>query len=158
GGVAETASDPYPVLFIVRHALAPFVANSIAVIIAVAMWLCGLASITSMARMWFAFARDGGFPGSEAICRIDPRTRTPVIAIVVTSALAFLITIYSAAYSVVTSISTTALYLAYATPIYLSWRNRRRGSGEFVTSATAPWSLGQFSSVINLIGLVWIAF
>ena len=158
GRVAETANDPYPVLFIVRHAIAPFLANLIAVIIAGAMWLCGLASITSMARMWFAFARDGGFPGSEAISRIDPRTRTPTIAIVVTSALAFLITIYSAAYSVVTSISTTALYLAYAIPIYLNWRNRRHGSGEFATSATAPWSLGRLSPAINLIGLIWVAF
>src|SRR5690242_21502708 len=32
-------------------------------VIAVAMWLCGLSCITSMSRMWFAFARDGGMPG-----------------------------------------------------------------------------------------------
>ena len=40
------------------------------------------------------------------------------------------------------SISTIALDLAYGTPIYLNWRNRRR-LGEYATAATAPWSLGR---------------
>ena len=30
--------------------------------VAGAMWFCGLASVTSNARMLFAFARDGGLP------------------------------------------------------------------------------------------------
>ena len=50
GDVAKTAADPYPVLFIVQQNLPPLLAKLIAVIIGVAMWLCGLASITSMAR------------------------------------------------------------------------------------------------------------
>jgi amino acid transporter len=158
GRIAETAADPYPVLYIARHALAPFFANAVAVIIAGAMWLCGLASITSMARMCFAFARDRGMPGWKIAGRIDPRWSTPAAAIVVTSALAFLATAYSAAYSVVTSMSTTALYLAYAIPIFLNWRNRRRGQGEFTDASSAPWNLGRWSGGINLIAIVWIGF
>lgn len=42
----------------------------IAIIIGVAMWLCGLSSITSMSRMWYAFARDNGMPGSSLIKQI----------------------------------------------------------------------------------------
>jgi Amino acid permease len=64
GDVAATANDAYPVLQIVHGNLGTFFANVIAVIIGGAMWLCGLASITSMARMWYAFARDDGMPGS----------------------------------------------------------------------------------------------
>jgi amino acid transporter len=56
GKIAETVNDPYPVLYIVRNSLSPFFANVIAVTIAGAMWLCGLASITSMARVCYAFA------------------------------------------------------------------------------------------------------
>src|SRR5207248_5082684 len=96
-------------------------ANAIAVVIGGAMWLCGLASITSMGRMWYAFARDDGMPGASYLKRVDARHRTPVCAIAVTSVLAILITVYAAAYSVVTSISTIALYLAYVIPIYLNW-------------------------------------
>jgi hypothetical protein len=57
---------------------------------------------------------------------------------------------------VVTSISTITLYLAYVIPIYLNWRNRRRGRGEFATAATAPWSLGAFSPVINVVAIIWV--
>ena len=156
--LADTANAAYPVLFIAQNALQPFFANVIAVIIAVAMWLCGLSSITSMARMWFAFARDEGMPGSDYLKRVSHRWRTPANAIVVTSIIAWLITVYSAAYWVVVSISTTALYLAYAIPVYLNWRNKRKGQGEFTTKETAPWSLGKWGPAINFICFAWVIF
>jgi amino acid transporter len=156
--IADTASAAYPVLFIAQNALQPFFANLIAIIIAVAMWLCGLSSITSMARMWFAFARDEGMPGSGFLKRVSHRWRTPANSIVVTSIIAVLITVYSAAFSVIVSMSTTALYLAYAIPVYLNWRNKRRGQGEFTTKETAPWNLGQWGPLINIICFTWVAF
>src|SRR5439155_11590472 len=123
-----------------------------------AMWLCGLASITSMARMWYAFARDDGFPGARFLKQVHARRRTPSCAIVVTSVLTLLITAYAAAYSVVTSISTITLYLAYVIPIYLNWRNRRRGRGEHTTPVTAPWTLGRWAPVVNAIAIAWVVF
>jgi amino acid transporter len=115
------------------------------------------ASVTSMGRMWYAFARDDGMPGAALLKRVDPRRRTPVWATVVTCVLAVLITVYAAAFSVVTSISTITLYLAYAIPIYLNWRNRRRGRGEHASAATAPWSLGRFGPAVNAVAIGWVA-
>ncbi len=157
GDVAATANDAYPVLYIVYNNLSPFLANLIAVIIGGAMWLCGAASITSMGRMWYAFARDDGMPGSALIKQIHPTWKTPVWSILITTALAVLICLYAAAYFVITSISTIALYLAYIIPIYLSWRNRRRGQGEWASPETAPWNLGSWSSVINVVAMFWVA-
>jgi amino acid transporter len=156
GDVAATANDAYPVLQIAYGSVPAAVGHVVAVIIGVAMWLCGLASITSMARMWYAFARDDGMPGARLLKRVHPALRTPVWAIVVTSALAVLITVYAAAYSVVTSISTITLYLAYVIPIGLNWRNRRRRRGEYTTRATAPWSLGRFGPAINAVAIAWV--
>jgi len=158
GDVAKTANDAYPVLYIVYGNLSTFFSNVIAIIIGVAMWLCGLSSITSMARMWFAFARDGGMPGYSLIKRVSPKYRTPVYSIVITSILAVLLCLYAAAYFVVTSISTITLYLAYMFPVYLNWRNKRRGKGEFATRETAPWSLGRWGPLINVICIVWCVF
>lgn len=154
--VAETAADAYPVLYIVYNNLSSFFANVIAIIIGVAMWLCGLASITSMGRMWYAFARDDGMPGSSLIKQVSPKYRTPVWSILITSVLAVLICLYASAFFVVTSISTITLYLAYMFPIYLNWRNKRRGQGEFTTPETAPWSLGKWGPMLNLIAIVWV--
>jgi len=154
--LAATTADPYPVLHVVYANLRPLPAHLLALLIGGAMWLCGLSSITSMSRMWFAFARDGGMPGHRLIRRVHPRWRTPVWAIVVTSILAVVICCYSAAYFVVTSISTITLYLAYALPVYLNWRNRRRGTGEHTGSESTPWTLGRWGATVNLVALVWV--
>ena len=148
GDVAATAADPYPVLYIVSNNLAPVLSNAIAIIIGGAMWLCGLASVTSMGRMWYAFARDDGMPGSSLLKRVNGKHRTPVWAIVITSLLTVLVCLYAAAFYVVTSISTIALYLAYVIPIYLNWRNR-------LDRSLTPWSMGKFGPIVNFIAIVW---
>lgn len=158
GDIAKTATDAYPVLYIAYENLGKFFANLVAVIIGGAMWLCGASSITSMSRMWYAFARDGGVPGSKLISRVSPRYRTPVWSILITSVLTVVICAYAAAFSVVTSISTVTLYLAYVIPVYLNWRNRRRNRGEFTSPATAPWNLGRWSPCINIVAILWTAF
>ncbi|NTU84593.1 MAG: amino acid permease [Chloroflexales bacterium] len=157
GDVAATAGDPYPVLYIVYNNLSAFFAAVVTVIIGVAMWLCGSASITSMARMWYAFARDDGMPGAALIKQVSPRFRTPIWSIVITSILSVLICLYAAAFYVITSISTIALYLAYIIPIYLNWRNRRRGQGEHTTAETALWRLGRWGPAVNVVAIIWVA-
>ncbi|MDQ6893850.1 MAG: amino acid permease [Acidobacteriota bacterium] len=158
GDVASTAADPYPVLYIVDHNLPRALANLVAIVIGGAMWLCGLSSITSMGRMWYAFARDGGMPGSAFLRKIHPRWRTPVPAILVTASLAVAICVYAAAVPVITSISTIALYLAYGIPILLNLRNRLRGRGEFAARGNTAWSLGRLAPALNGIAVLWVGF
>ncbi len=146
------------VLYVVYANLPALAAHTVAVIIAVAMWLCGLSSITSMSRMWFAFARDGGMPLHGLIRQIHPRWRTPVWSILISCLAAVLLTVYAALYSVVVAISTTALYLAYAIPIGLNLRNKLRRRGEYTTPALAPWSLGRWGVLLNAVALAWVAF
>src|SRR2546422_10754328 len=90
---------PYTTLFRSYGNLPAALGHVVAVIIGVAMWLCGLASITSMARMWYAFARDDGMPGAPYLKRVHPTLRTPGWAIILTSTLARLMTASTAAYS-----------------------------------------------------------
>lgn len=158
GDIAATARNEYPVLYIAYEGLSRWAANIIAIIIGVAMWLCGCSGITSMGRMWFAFARDDGMPGSKYLKRVSPKYRTPACAIIVTSCLAVVLCVYASAYYVITSISTITLYLAYIIPVYLNWRNRRARRGEFVTPEMAPWNLGKFAPALNLIAIIYTVF
>ncbi len=158
GDIASTAKDDYPVLYIAYEGLTRWAANIVALLIGGAMWLCGCSGITSMARMWFAFARDDGMPGAKYLKRIHLRHRTPVFAIIVTSILAILLCLYASAYYVITSISTITLYLAYIIPVFLNWRNRRRGRGEFVTPEMAPWNLGRWAAPINFVAICYTVF
>jgi len=155
GKLAETANDTYPVLYIMDHNLNSFFANLVAVVIGGAMWLCGCSGLTSMARTWYAFARDDGMPGAALLKRVSPRFGTPVWSILLTGALVVVICLYAAAFSVVTSIGTITLYVAYILPVYLNWRNRRRQRGEYTTPQTAPWSLGRWGGWINGVAIAW---
>ena len=49
----------------------------IAISIVLANFICALAGLTSTSRMIFAFARDGGLPGSSVWKRVSPTWRTP---------------------------------------------------------------------------------
>ncbi|MFN7943496.1 MAG: amino acid permease [Thermoanaerobaculia bacterium] len=154
--IPSTATDAYPVLKIAYDNLSPFLANFVAVIIAGAMWLCGLASITSMSRMWFAFARDGGMPGYKLIRQVHPTRRTPVNSILITCALAVAMLLWSGAFYIVTAISVIFLYWAYGIPILLNLRNRFRQRGEFTTRETAPWNLGRWTVPFGVVSTIWI--
>ncbi|MBM2851372.1 MAG: amino acid transporter [Anaerolineales bacterium] len=154
--IPSTATDAYPVLKIAYDNLSTFMANLVAIIIAGAMWLCGLSSITSMSRMWFAFARDGGMPGHGLIKQIHPKLRTPVNSILITCVLAVVMLLWSGAYYVVTAISVIFLYWAYGIPILLNLRNKLRKQGEYTTPQTAPWSLKQWGPLLNVISVIWI--
>ncbi len=161
--IAQTAAPPDgspSVLYIIYQNLASnvWLAHICAIIIGVAMWLCGLSSITSMSRMWFAFARDGGMPGHQLIRQIHPKWRTPMWSIIITSILAVMLTVYAALYSVVVAVSTTALYLAYGLPILLNLRNKLQKKGEYTSPEKSPWSLGKYGVILNVIAIAWIVF
>ena len=157
GDVASTANDAYPVLYIVYENLPKILGHVVALIIGGAMWLCGSSSITSMGRMWYAFARDNGIPGSHYLKQIHPTRRTPTHAIIITSILTVIACLWAAAFFVITSVSTITLYLAYVIPVFLNFRNRRRKQGEWVGPANAPWNLGKWSPFINIIAIIWTA-
>ena len=130
----------------------------LAAAIAVAMSLCGLASIAAASRMLFAFSRDKGAPASGWLRHVSHRFRTPANAIVGSVGFSFVLTLAAFIFSgntaivIVTAISTIALYWAYGVPILLGvigkqdWREQ------------AVWSLGRFSKPIALISILWIVF
>ena len=141
------------VLTIVQSALGARAARGVLVLTVLAMWFCGLGSITSVSRSFFALARDGGMPLASIWSKVHARLKTPVPAIWLSAGLAFIAMVYSGTYSVVTSISVIGFYLAYAAPVFLGWRKkniwlRKRG----------PWHLGKASNAVNLVALLWTTF
>ena len=121
---------------------------------AMAMWFCGLSAVTWSSRVIYAFARDDGMPGSTVWRRVSATHRTPAPAIWLCVAVAFLATVSSGTYAVVTSISVIGLYVSYIVPVYLAWRVR----GSAAELPRGPWHLGRFGSAINLVAILWVVF
>jgi amino acid transporter len=93
-------------------------------------------------------------PVSNLWKRVSKKHLTPAPAIWLCVAVAFVAAVYSGAYSVVTSISVIGLYFSYTIPVFLALRARlARGEGE-----RGPWNLGRYSSIVNLIAILWVAF
>jgi amino acid transporter len=120
-----------------------------------AMWFCGLSSVTTNARMIYAFSRDGGMPGATLWARVDPVHRTPVNAIWLATGLAFAVALYSKAYGVIVSLSTIGLYASYVVPIALVLAARRRGEWR---AQLGPWNLGRWGGLVNALAVAWVVF
>jgi len=123
-------------------------------LIAGAMWLCGLASMTSASRMVYAFARDGGLPLSKVWAKINETHRTPSNAIWALALLSLILALSVKLYSAIISIATIALYISYGLPIVARLKYRlSRGVDE-----VGPWNLGRFSNFVAILAVSWICF
>ena len=117
------------------------------ILIFISQFLCGLATVTSVSRMLFAFSRDDGMPvGSKMLATVSPKYRTPVAAIWAGSILATLfvwltsaITIAGTpAYSIVVSCTVIFLFLSFTVPIALGLF--AIGGPKWPTMG--PWNMG----------------
>jgi len=166
----KSAAAANPFIDILKTALGERSGNIVLATVTLAMWFCGLSCVTSTSRMIFAFSRDGGLPGSKLWGSISDRFRTPAAAVWLASVAAFLLPCvvyglvllrpnsltFAALYPAVTGIGTIGLYLSYGIPLLLKLIATRQGRWQKYSDA--PWSLGKWSSLINAISILWIAF
>lgn len=114
----EAAAQGWNVFFWVMDQTVPAALKQfIYAIILVAQYICGLATVTSVSRMIFAFARDGGLPASASLATVSPKWRVPVAATWTGALLAVVFVAWADAYSVATAVTSIALYVSYAMPI-----------------------------------------
>lgn len=90
--------------------------------IALAQFLCGLATVTAASRMAYAFARDGGLPCSRWLAKVSHDTRVPAVGIWTVSVVSVLFTLWTPVYATITSVCTILLYLSYVVPLFLAAR------------------------------------
>lgn len=120
-----------------------------------AMFLCGLATMTSVSRLIFAFARDGGLPFSWALRRIGTH-KTPSVAIWSVAGVAALFAV-SIPYETIAAASAAFLYIAYVLPTTLGLLAHGR-----TWTQMGPWHIGRWYRplavvcVLGCIGLIVI--
>ena len=149
-----SGNDVPAVITILQTALGSRAGTLFSALVAMAMWFCGLSAVTWCSRVVYAFSRDNGMPASRLWKQVSKKHLTPGPAIWLCVSLAFLAALYSGAYSVVTSISVIGLYFSYTIPVFLTLRSRlANGPGQ-----RGPWHLGRYSSLVNLIAILWVVF
>jgi amino acid transporter len=128
--------------------------NLIGVGIVLSNFLCALAGMTSLSRMMYAFARDGGVPGcSHLLRRVSPKHRTPGTAIWVGAVLCMILGwacgANSQAYIILASGCAVFLYVSYIIPIACgifaegkSWTKK------------GPFNLGVWSKPVAILAVI----
>ena len=137
----------------------------LSLIVAVAMYFCGLSALTCNSRTVFAFCRDGALPYSKVWQKVEPKSKTPINAVWLSCGAAAFLALPSLltlndllsngtpiAFTAVTSISVIGLYVSYVIPVFL-----RHTSGK-ETFRPGPFHLGRYSFVIGWICILWVAF
>jgi amino acid transporter len=151
----DAAGQPIPaVIAILTTALGARAGGLVTALAAMAMWFCGLSAVTWTSRVIYAFARDGGMPLAGTLRRVSPTHLTPAPAIWLSVVVAFVATLSSGTYAVVTSLSVIGLYVSYIIPVFLAWRTR----GSLMEFGHGPWHLGRYGSVINVVAMIWVVF
>ncbi|KAL5140098.1 Amino-acid permease BAT1 [Glycine soja] len=104
------------------------------VIVAVAIFFCGMSSVTSNSRMAYAFSRDGAMPLSSLWHKVNKQESLGSIV----------------AFEAMVSIATIGLYIAYAFPIFLRVTLARK---HFVSG---PFNLGRYGVVVGWVAVLWV--
>ncbi len=149
-GMTAAAGQGWNVFFwAMSEQVHPVIRDILYLLIFISQWLCGLATVTSVSRMIFAFSRDGGLPASKVLAKVSPTYRTPVAAIWTGAILAVLFVWFTSldfmkfgdtpVYTIVVSCTVIFLFFSFAIPITLGlfawgtpkWQNM------------GPWNLGQ---------------
>jgi amino acid transporter len=151
GSLDAALAAENPFIYVLRTALGAALGNALVGVAMLAMWFCGLSSVTTNSRMLFAFARDGGTPFSAQLASVSARFKSPAVAVWVSAAMALLVAMQAGAYDAIVKLSTVALYASYGMPIVCAMLARSK-------KKIGPWSLGAASPVLNLLAIAWILF
>ncbi|KAI6106449.1 amino acid/polyamine transporter I [Pisolithus croceorrhizus] len=123
--------------------------------VVIAQYMMGSSMLLAASRQTFAFARDGALPLSSILYRINSFTGTPVntvwFVVVMAALLGLLAFAGAGAIDAIFTMSITALYVAYAIPIFARFafdNNFKPG----------PFNLGFFSLPIGIIATAFMAF
>lgn len=116
-------------------------------------FLCALAGVTSMSRMMYAFARDGGLPMSGTLRQVSAAHRTPGPAIWVGGILSVLATLYGGAFLVLSTGCAVFLYLSYLMPIAAGLKAESNGAW----AHKGPFSLGGASMLVAVLAIIGCA-
>jgi len=148
--VAEAAAmGPSSFGRIVRSVLPGGLAFFIFAGIALAQYLCGLAAVTSVSRLAYAFARDGGMPLSRKLRTVSARYQTPAAAIWTVALAAAVATVYTPVYEILAAVTAIFLYISYVLPTALGLRAHGRS-----WTAMGPWNLGRWYRPLAAVSVV----
>ena len=126
-------------------------ANLYLFVVFAAIYVCCLAIQTSTIRLAFGMARDGKLPLGRLYNRVSTSLHTPVGTCIVIGVLAAIPLLYYAGAGLIAIAATGMIYLSYFLGNLAILFARTKGWPK----EAAPFKLGSWGTLINVLGLAW---
>src|SRR5712691_3734822 len=151
--VANTASGQIanPLVDIITSNLPGWAANLYLFVVFAAIYVCCLAIQTSTIRLAFGMARDGKLPLGSVYNKVSPSLHTPIGTCIVIGVLSAIPLLYYAGAGLVAIAATGMIYLSYLLGNIAILIARTKGW----PTERAPFKLGGWGTIVNVLGLVW---
>ncbi|TAN34635.1 amino acid permease [bacterium] len=140
-----------PPVDIITGNLPGWAANLYLFIVFAAIYVCCLAIQTSTIRLAFGMARDGKLPLGQVYNKVSPSLHTPIGTCIVIGGLSAIPLLYYAGAGIIAIAATGMIYTSYFLGNVAILIARRRGWPK----EAAPFKLGSWGTIVNLLGLLW---
>jgi amino acid transporter len=146
--VASFATGPQQVI---ESVMSTFGSTLYLLVVAAAIFVCCMSILTSTIRLAFGMARDDQLPFSKPLSKVSPRLHTPILTCAVVGLLAAVPFIQFAGAAVIAVGATASIYLSYLLGNLAFMRARMKGWPK----TSAPFKLGRWGMVVNVIAILW---
>jgi amino acid transporter len=140
-----------PLIQIITSNFPGWAGNLYLLVVFAAIYVCCLAIQTSTIRLAFGMGRDGKLPLAKYYNSVNSSLHTPVGTCIVIGVLAGLPLVYYAGAGTIAIGATGMIYLAYILGNIAILIARLNGWPK----ESAPFKLGQWGTIVNILGLVW---
>jgi amino acid transporter len=120
-------------------------------VVSAAIFVCCLSILAATIRLCFGMARDNQLPFSGALARVSPSLHTPVWTCIVVALISAIPFIKYAGVGIIAIAATGMIYLSYFLGNLVTMRARARGWPK----ARAPFRLGRWGILVNILGLLY---
>lgn len=148
------AESGTPIADVIQDILGSFVGTALLVLVAIAIFACGLVILMSGVRLVWAMSRDQRFPGWQVLHKVSPRFKTPLNAtIAMTTISAVILALFSSstdALFILFSAATLLPAIIYTITVVLYIATRRR------LPASSGFNLGRWELPIIVVAVVWL--
>ncbi len=146
--VASFATGPQQVI---EEVMSKFGTTLYLLVVSAAIFVCCMSILTSTIRLAFGMARDDQLPLSKSMSKVSPKLHTPIWACVIVGLLSAVPFIQFAGAAVIAVGATASIYLSYLLGNIAVMRARSRGWPK----TKAPFSLGKWGKVVNVVAILW---
>ncbi len=153
---AELAQSGTPIADVIQDVLGSFVGTALLILVAIAIFACGLVILMTGVRLIWAMSRDERFPGWQVLHKVSPRFKTPLNATIVMTLIASVILgLFSTSTEALFKLFSAATLLPaiiYTITVALYIAKRRE------LPPSAGFSLGRWELPVIVVAMVWLVF